>query len=340
MADPLVVQAVRQHRQALLQRETAQMAQMARRWAQVERELQAAMDALALQIEALREAGEVVNPGKVYRLERYSRLLFEVRRETAQYADYAASAVTAGQQQAAWIAQEEAQRTIALAAQRTAAPALVRLAPETVSGMVGIMGDGTPLRRYLEGVYGDAARGMTDYLTRAVAQGLNPRQTARQMQRGLRIGLDRALTIARTEQLRVYRESQRLTYEASGVVGFYRRLAAHSRRTCLGCLLEDGRVYPISEPFEDHVQGRCSSVPLLPGEELPQWETGTQWLERQTPDVQRHIMGPGRLQLWQSGQVPLEQMSKHTYDPLWGGAWVPKPISEMVGGAAAGTHAG
>ncbi len=83
MADPLVVQAVREHRRALLQRETAQMAEMTRRWRRVEQELQAAMDVLAMQIDALREAGQVVNPGKVYRLERYSRLLFEVRRECA-----------------------------------------------------------------------------------------------------------------------------------------------------------------------------------------------------------------------------------------------------------------
>jgi len=297
------------------------MRQMAVEWARLEGELQSSMDALALQIQALRDSGEVIGPGKLYRMERYSRLLFEIRQETAKYADYAARTVTTGQQEAVWLGQQEAQHTLEVAAreaqglaaqadaaiaggrakiargddlfnwattdrqrkaaerlyregeaqvkaamaagkpaaQAFAAPAFTRLAPSAVEGMVGMMGDGTPLRQHLQGVYGDAARGMSKYLVRAVTQGLNPRETARQMRKGLGIGLDRALTIARTEQLRVYRESQRLTYQASGVVEGYQRISAKSRRTCLGCLLADGQVYPLSVPFEDHVAGRCLS---------------------------------------------------------------------------------
>ena len=327
-AEPLVVQAVRKHRAALLARDAAQMREMAKVWATAELELQASMDALALQIDAMRQAGEVVNPGKLYRMERYSRLLFEVRRETAKYADYAAKTVTAGQQEAAWIAQQEAAKTLTLAGGRIG-PALTQLSPQTVEAMVGIMGDGTPLRQYLEGVYGDAARGMSKYLTRAVTQGLNPHETARQMRKGLRLGLDRALTIARTEQLRVYRETQRLSYQQSGVVQGYRRISAKSERTCLGCLVEDGRFYSLTESFEDHVQGRCALIPVLTGEGLPQWETGKTWLEKQPEATQRKIMGPGRHELYKSGAVPLEQMATHTHDPLWGGAWIPTPVKDL-----------
>jgi hypothetical protein len=334
-SDPLMLQAVRKHRDALLAREAVQMREMAAVWARAERELESAFDALALQIQALRDAGEVVTPGKVFRLERYSRLLFEVRRETAQYADYAAKTVQAGQESAAWLAQEEARSTLSLGLPRRAiAPGLVQLNPRAVEAMVGIMGNGTPLRQYLEGVYGDAARGMSKYLTRAVTQGLNPLQTARAMKKGLGLGLDRALTIARTEQLRVYRESSRLTYQASGVVEAQRRVAAHDDRTCLGCLLADGEIIPLGEPLADHVRGRCTTVPILIGAELPQWETGATWLEKQPEATQRKIMGPTRHDLWKSGEVPLKRMVTHTHDPLWGGSLGPTPVKDLIGRAA------
>ncbi len=339
VAEPQVVQAVRAQRAALLAREAAQMKEMAQVWGRAEAQLQSAFDALALQIQGMRDAGEAVNPGKVYRLERYSRLLFQVRQEMEGYADYAAKTVTAGQESAVWLAQQEAQHTVRIAVEQTRAGAIVppqgvgagfvQLNPRAVEAMVGIMGDGTPLRTYLQGVYGDAAEGMTQYLTRAVTQGLNPRQTAREMAKGLRLGLDRALIIARTEQLRVYRESSRLTYEASGVVAGYRRISAKSTRTCLGCLIEDGRVYPVSVPFEDHPNGRCAAVPILASGPTPQWETGADWLARQSEADQVKIMGPTRQELWATGQVPLKQMAMHTYDPLWGGAWVPTPVKNL-----------
>ena len=321
MAEPTVLQAVRQQQKALLAREAEQMKEMAKVWARAEAELQSSMDALALQIQAMRDAGQVVNPGKLYRMGRFQRLLFEVRREAEGYADYAAETVTAAQRQNAWIAEQEA-------------ASLLQVKPGAVEAMVGMMGDGTPLRQYLAGVYGDAARGMTDHLVRAVIQGLNPRQTARAMAKGLNLGLDRALTIARTEQLRVYREARRLTYMDSNVVQFYRRVSAKQDRTCVGCLLADGQVYPKSEPFEDHVNGRCTDVPIVEGY-MPQWETGQQWLEKQDPVTQQKIMGPGRYELWKSGAVRLEDMKEHRYDPIWGGSWVPTPIKHLVDQSAA-----
>jgi hypothetical protein len=356
MPEPPVVQAIRAHKAALLARETKQMKAMAKVWATVEAQLAAEMDALALEIDALRKAGQVVNPGKVYRMERYQRLLFQVRSEASGYADYTAKTVAAQQLENTWIAQQEAAEALRLSAKGTAletfqagppglsatlpvsveaaggaSPSFVQLNASALENMVGMMADGTPLRTHLKAVYGDAAKGMSKYLTRAVAQGLNPRQTAREMRRGLRLGLDRALVIARTEQLRAYREAQRMTYEESGVVLGYKRLAAKQARTCLGCLVEDGRFYRTEEAFEDHPQGRCSLVPIVEGADLPQWETGQEWLAKQPEATQRKIMGPGRLALYQSGEVPLSAMATHTHDPIFGGAWVPTPLKDLTG---------
>ena len=64
------------------------------------------------------------------------------------------------------------------------------------------------------------------------AQGWNPRKTAARMKGDLAGGLQKALTIARSEQMRVYREATRAQYERSGVVSGQRRLSAHDDRVC------------------------------------------------------------------------------------------------------------
>jgi len=69
----------------------------------------------------------------------------------------------------------------------------------------------------------------------------------------------------------------------------------------------------------------------LTGADAHKWERGQAWLEKQPEGVQREVMGPGRYNLWQSGEVPLEQMKQYTHDPVWGGSWGPTPVKDLVG---------
>jgi hypothetical protein len=334
------------------------MGQMAREWAKVEANLQSAMDALALEIQALREAGEAITPGKLYRMERYSRLLFEVRRETFNYvSDYAVGVIRAGQEEAVWLGAEEAKQvvrlglqaqaralaqitagnieavTVPIVAAGTVSPAFVQLGTRAARTMIGLMGDGTPLQTYLQGVYGDAARGMTHYLTNAIAQGLNPRQTARAMTKGLDIGLDRALCVARTETMRAYNAAALESYRESGVVSGFRRLAADD--ACLACFLEDGDFYETEDEMEDHPNGACVAVPIVEGVDAPDWETGRQQIENGDEDFQRERLGDARYEMWQSGQANLSDFSQHNDDPIWGGSFTVAPLKDLAGSSSA-----
>lgn len=330
MADPLVVQVMRSFKLALLAREQVQQANMARAWLSVEANLQAEIEALARELAAEKEAGRSISQAKLYRMKSYQRLMAQLQVEMRKYSNYAESSITGEQRALAQLGIEHAVTATNAAAGGGIGVFFDVLPVEAVLNMVGMTGAGTPLRKLLEETWGDAAQGLTDILIRGTALGWNPRETARMMRQGMTRGLDRMLNIARTEQLRVYRETSRRQYETSGVVSGFRRLATHDGRVCAACLMAEGETYRLDETLRDHPSGRCTMVPIVMGMPPVKWQLGKDWFKEQPEDVQRRIMGPGRLDAWKRGEFHLEDLVAVRKDPVWGDRVEPAPLKELV----------
>lgn len=268
MADAAVILAIRDFKSGLLADERALQKEMVRRWVEVERSLEGQIDALAQEIDGLHRAGKVVNPGKLYRLERWRRLMAQAQEQVGMYARYADGAITQRQESLAYLGAEHAVTAIGLTAE-TVGVTFARMSPAAVEAMVGAIagtaGDGGPLGKLLKlrmvrdggkplpGAYERLTRTLVD----AAAQGWNPRKTARLMQNDLSEGLNKALQIARTESMRAYRTTQVTQYRESGVVRGIKRVCAHDDRVCAACLADEGTIYPLDAQIPDHVQGRC-----------------------------------------------------------------------------------
>jgi SPP1 gp7 family putative phage head morphogenesis protein len=169
-------------------------------------------------------------------------------------------------------------------------------------------------------------------LIEGVAFGHGPRVIASNMRAGVGITLDRALSIARTETLRVYRAASQAQYKTSGVVNMYRRMSARDHRVCIACLLMDGHLFPVDEPFAEHVQGRCVPVPEVLGLPVIEWPDGKTWFLAQDVNYQREILGPGRYEAWRAGDFELDEVVSRKTDSVWGDAFIPKPLYELIGG--------
>ena len=143
-------------------------------------------------------------------------------------------------------------------------------------------------------------------------------------------GLTKAMQIARSEQLRVYRESSRLQYQKSGVVRAYKRLSAKDERVCPACLMADGEVVALEIEFMEHTQGRCTLVPVVIGADDPNWEPGQDWFKRQPADVQQQILGPGRYAAYQDGLFELDDLVTTQSSSIWGDSLVPTPLKDLV----------
>ena len=143
--------------------------------------------------------------------------------------------------------------------------------------------------------------------------------------------MDRAINIARTEQLRVYRTANLAQYKESGVVRGYQRLSARDTRVCPACLFaDDGTIYSLDDPFDEHPQGRCTPVPVVIGLPVVTWQSGISWFESQSAASQRGMLGPGAYDAWQNGQFDLADMVGRVENEVWGGALTTKSLSELT----------
>lgn len=350
---PGVVKAVSDFRGEVLRREARTMKELAAAYEQITERTAQRAESLAQQINTMRAAGEAVPVGRLVRLERYQLMLAEVGADVEAYGlQVVTPAVTQLQGDNVWLAQQHAAQIeriaigddIAVAMQR----AMVLSPSANIEAAVGLMGNGQPVREYLRRSLPLAT---IDAVERAVADvvtgDLGPKQAARAMVReagkASGIGLQRAMTITRTEGLRSYRESQRQRWQESEAVPAYRRTAAQNADTCIACIAMDGTIMPIDEPLDDHVSGRCSTIPifLIDGEIVSPWRgrSARDWLEEQPEATQLKVMGPGRLAAYKRGDVQLHEMARRVDNKTFGGAWVPRSMADIDKGPAGGQAA-
>lgn len=329
---------MRAFKAGLLAREADAMDEMARRWLEVEAALEAEISLLAREVGEMAGRGERVSVGRVARLARYRRLLAQAEREVGRYVGWCADEVGRRQAALARLGVEQAGELIRLAYSGVGVD-FDRLPVEAVAYMAGMAGDGKPLgellrRRMVRDEDGLPLPGVWERLTgtlvRGTALGWNPVKVARLMRDDLAGGLQKALQVARSEQMRVYREASAAQYRESGVVRGQKRMAAHDERVCAACLADEGRFYGLDEVLYDHPQGRCTGIPVVKGREEPSWLMGEAWLRTQAEGVQRSILGKGRYELWKNKELKLREMMQETYDPVWGKGLRVRKLEENI----------
>lgn len=336
-------------RQRIFDREATTIQRLTDSWLAVERALEPQMTALAYEIEQLRAGGQVITQGKLVRLERYKALMAQARAEVEKYTAMTAGEIAQGQR-AYWNDgfeyMDESMRLLLTTPQGIALP-FNRVPTEAVETTIGLSGDGTPLGELLMRDYPETALKATETLVQGMAQGWNPRKTARALADAFAGNFQRALVVARTEQLRAFREVTAQTFARNADVldGWYWS-SALSATTCPICWGLHGSLHPVSEKMESHVNCRCVAVPLtktwdeigkalgidLSGtpETRVRITDGDTLLRRKGEAFQRQVFAgqPGRFELWRDG-MNLREMVDWTDDPEWGKSPVLKPIKEL-----------
>lgn len=331
--EPLAIQVMNEFKRALLSYEDAQVKRMVRAWMNVDRSLAADIQLLAEEVARLRAAGEVVTEGRLYQLSRYQSLLAQIRQEVARYEQRAAQIIMAGEEDMARLGVRHAQGAIRAVYQTFGVRgAFNRLPVRAVEYLVGLTADGGPLFGLLQerALTPAAVEGLTNTLIEAVARGWNPRKTAAAMQGGLAGGLQKALVIARDQQLRVYRAASDAQYRESGVVTGKRRVVAKDGRACMACLAMDGEFVPVGMESYDHPTGRCVFIPALKDMPSLSWQYGPQWFETLSPDRQREMMGATRYEMWREDKLRFSDLATPTYHETWGRGLAVTPVSQLA----------
>lgn len=121
----------------------------------------------------------------------------------------------------------------------------------------------------LEGITEQMATQMSRALANGMAAGDNPRDIARALRDKLKIGINRAETLARTEIVSAHADATLTTYEEAGVKGVSTEaewITAGDSRVCERCASHEGKVYTIDEArglIPLHPRCRCAWLPRI-----------------------------------------------------------------------------
>lgn len=326
----IVLALASNYQSMLYMKETGLMEAMGREWLTIERRLDADIALLAREFADRAAEGRAITQQMVWKMERYQAIRVKMEGELRRFANQTAPGIISqyqGEYAALGIDQAKAMLNATVGPTGTY---WTQINTQAVEGLIGVSGDGSPLRELLIASYGDASTGMVNALVNGVARGFNPAQVAKEMVAGFGMGLNRALLIARTETARAYRIGSAEQYRASKVVSGFKRLV-HKETACLACLMLDGEMFDVYEDMDDHPNGKCIMVPIVPGAPEPTWQSGKAWFEGLTSDRQREKMGTAMYEAWKDGQFALTDLAKKGWNDTWGAAPRVPSLKELVG---------
>jgi SPP1 gp7 family putative phage head morphogenesis protein len=221
--------------------------------------------------------------------------------------------------------------------------------PDAIANIVGATSKGSPLADLFAGFGDEAANKAAKALITGITLGDNPRTIAPLVEDALDISRSRALTIARTEMLRAYRQANLETFKAnSDVVQQARWTCDLSPRTCAACLAMDGTLHDLDEDIGFHPNCRCVLTPitaswddilgslgidtsdLKDSSSLDDRQTGAEWFDAQSESTQRKILGNAKYEAYSNGDFQFHQLAKKTSDPDWGPGLTERPLKELV----------
>lgn len=326
--DSAAVRAVREFRASMEALDTQTVESLGLRWLSIENSLQSDIAALAEEMSRRTAANEVITRQMIYRAERYQVLRDQLSAQIVRYNKEAVGVIADAQTRAATLGIDSAQAAIFASYPSPLSASFNRVNVGAVEHLIGISGDGKPLKNLLDKAVGDASSGIVDALINGLGKGEGALQIARAMADGMGLGLDRSVLIARTETNRAYRSASVEQYRASGVVtGFFRLV--NKSTACPACLALDGEEFDLASEFEDHPNGNCTCVPMVRGVDPPEWEKGPDWFASQDPAKQLSILGAGRFELYQNG-TPLSDFVTHSHSDVWGDAPALRPLRDMI----------
>lgn len=322
-----IYDAVERHRADLLRLERAATADTLRAYRKVWARMRKRVQTLAKQHQAAIESGTSPDQAWIADYQRVSELMAQVDGDLRRLHDQVYRRTVTAESRAIEASGHHFRDVLAITGDAYGDPGIVasfsRVPLEAMRDMVGTLRPGTPLRVLLDGLGVVASQQIREELLAGLALGEGPRAVARRIRGALGGDMARALRISRTETLRAYRTATNEHYKANdGVVNGWRWLAAKDARTCPACLALDGTWHPSSEVQQDHPNGRCTSIPALRDRDNPEgaapWETGTQWLAKQTPEVQQQVLGKAAAEAYQQGKITLADLQGTRTSALWG----------------------
>lgn len=260
----------------------------------------------------------------------------------AEFARYAGGEIVGYQRFAVQSAQRHAQELAEAAAPDEEAVRIRaqwnRLPHEALEHLVGNLSPDSPLTELLDQLGPDVSSAIKKAIVVGVGTGQNPRVIAAQLRKATGMGLNRALTISRTEALRSYRQAAIENYRAnSDIIDGWVWVAALSARSCAMCIAMAGTFHSLDEDFGSHPNCRCTPVPSTRHDDVDDDEenahhpqNGEAWLKAQPDAVQQRLLGKAGAQAWRDDEFVLKDVVGRKTSEKWGKQYYKRSLKETL----------
>ena len=268
--------------------------------------------------------------GQILRMEQYRSLVAQIAKELRDLEALTRTETNAIAEAAIPLGERDAARLLAttLTGDAGVYARFQRLPKQAITNLMGFLDPNGQLYKRISLMtpyYTDqVAAAMVDGLTR----GLNPITIARQLSNEFGAALTDAMRTVRTANLWAYREASRANYAANEVDKWvwYAELDAS---VCMSCAAMHGTIHDMSEPLDDHHNGRCTMLPLsIFGN--PVTQSGEDWFRSQSTEQQRAMMGSGKYQAWQEGKFEFGALSTQRPDEVYGQMRTETPLKDLI----------
>jgi hypothetical protein len=345
--------AVSDFRQRLLANEAQAAATMEAAHAETLKRIEVEISKLYGAMTEAIASGEPWSLSKLYEAQRLETLKKLITGEIDQFGALAKTMVGRLQEDGAHLGLDAAQHLMQAQVPPGISWSFGQPSQEALAQLVGATQSGSPLAMLFNGFGAEAAQKAGQALITGVSLGQNPRQFAGAVKDALGISRNRALVISRQESLRCYRSAALESYRANDdVVGQWRWTCAKNKRSCIACLMMDGKLFPLTQEFVGHVQDRCAPVPVTKDwseilgplgidtsaipDTRPNIETGEAWFHRQSEETQRSVLGSSAYDLWRSptSKITLQDFVGYKSDKVWGDKIRVRSLKDLRGKTA------
>ena len=310
-------------KQAIDRLDAAALSRLVKTYGELYKRLIPKMDSLILAMSKLEEP----TTAQVHRLAQYKSLLNSVDEELAKYQAYTEIEIRASTRAAAELAIKQSQAYLAQFG--LAMPQ--RIPVDAVINMLGYLQEDSPLWKRLSMFSSEHTSRLADALTEGVAFGYNPVKVAKTFERIMGGGLTDAMRMTRTAMMYAHREASRAQYVANeDVVDGWVWWSSKDASTCMACLVNHGKVFPLTERLNGHYNCRCVAIPHVKIWSEPE-QTGEEWFSTLSEAQQKEMMGAQTWDAWKGGAFNFNDLSGHRHDDVYGDMNARVPLWELLG---------
>ena len=327
---------LKKHRKRVIAREEAAFRELLAVYQDLQRDLRVQYQAIQKLMTEAAAAGEEISSTWVLKSRRLKDLLAQVQEQVVRFGGRVSPIVSREQQAAIQLAAEHTGDVVRLTIPNNPIGLGSMLPTRAIENGVGMLGNGSPMVAYFEKTLAPAvAEAVRSEILKAVATGTDFRTIAKRLMAAGDITRSRALAMARTEVNRVRRATTLQIYnDNSDVIEGWEWVAAKSERTCPVCLALDGSIHKLSEPFPQHINCRCTMIPVIIGVPRPDRLTGQEWFDAQPDEIKARILGPEAAAAYTRGEITLKDLIGWRNSREFGKSVYTKPLSLALLGKA------